>query len=379
MVCNNPLYVDDVGYVAALPLEWEKLTGKSFLISGASGLIGSFLVDVLMTRKQGIKIHAIGRNIESANARFSDYTGDDSFKFTAFDINEPLEDFVGNYDFVLHLASNTHPRAYSADPVGTITTNIIGLNNMLKFSLEHCTERFVFASSVEVYGANRGDTEYFTEDYCGNIDISKARSGYCEAKRCGETLCQSYIQQYGLDVVIPRFSRTYGPTMKMDDTKAISQFIRKGVEHEDIVLKSEGTQLFSYSYVADAVSGLLTVMLRGETGTPCNIADSKSDITLRELAGIVAEYSGKKVIFELPDENERRGYSPASKAIMDASRIKSLGWSPRYDIKTGITRTLDIIYPFFNPRPNSKRYLRLSDKLRRTREIMLPENISTVR
>ena len=342
MVCNNSLYIDDVEYVATLPLEWDRLAGKSFLISGASGMIGSFLIDVLMTRRKGIKIHALGRNIESANARFHDYVGNDSFKFTAFDISKPLEGF-GKYDFVLHLASNTHPRAYSADPVGTITTNIIGLNNMLKFSLEHGTERFVFASSVEVYGANRGDTEYFTEDYCGDIDISKARSGYCEAKRCGETLCQSYIQQYGLDAVIPRFSRTYGPTMKMDDTKAISQFIRKGAAHEDIVLKSEGTQLFSYSYVADAVSGLLTVLLSGETGTAYNIADKKSDITLRELAGIVAEYSGKKVIFELPDETERRGYSPASKAIMASSRIKSLGWSARYDIKTGITRTLDII------------------------------------
>ena len=336
MVCNNPLYIDDVEYVSALPLEWDKLTGKNFLISGASGMIGSFLIDVLMMRSQGIKIHALGRNIESANARFHDYAGNDCFRFTAFDINEPLEDFGGIYDFVLHLASNTHPRAYSADPVGTITANIIGLNNMLKFSLEHGTERFVFASSVEVYGENKGDTEYFTEDYCGNIDLSKARSGYCEAKRCGETLCQSYIQQYGLDVVIPRFSRTYGPTMKMDDTKAISQFIRKGAAHEDIVLKSEGTQLFSYSYVADSVSGLLTVLLSGENGTAYNIADTKSDITLRELAG-------KKVIFELPDETERRGYSPASKAIMDASRIKSLGWSSRYDIKAGITRTLDII------------------------------------
>lgn len=344
MVCNNPLYISDAEKIAALNLEWEKFSGKSFLISGASGLIGSFLVDVLMLRNskhnQHIKIHALGRNLESAK-RFSSYAPDD-FIFTACDINSTI-DFEGQYDFVIHLASNTHPLAYSSDPVGTITANIIGLNNLLSFSHTHGAERFAFASSVEVYGVNRGDTEYFSEDYCGNIDISKARSGYCEAKRCGETLCQSYIQQYGLDVVIPRFARTYGPTMKPDDSKAIAQFIRKGLAREDIVLKSEGSQLFSYSYVADAVSGLLTVILKGENGTAYNIADSESDITLKNLAGIIAEYAGKNVIFELPDDNEKRGYSPATKAVMNPSRLKSLGWLPLYDIKTGIIRTLDIM------------------------------------
>ena len=130
MVCNNPLYIDDVSQAASLNLEWEKFTGKSFLISGASGLIGSFLADVLMLRNakynQHMKIHALGRNLESAK-RFSSYVGDNNFIFTACDINSTI-DFDGQYDFVIHLASNTHPLAYSSDPVGTITANIIGLN-----------------------------------------------------------------------------------------------------------------------------------------------------------------------------------------------------------------------------------------------------------
>lgn len=342
MVCNNPLYIEDLEHVAGLGLDWSRLAGKTFLISGATGLIGSFLVDVLMSL-DGVNVHAIGRNIETAKSRFRDYFGDSRFTFTPHDINAPIADISTACDFVIHLASNTHPLAYSSDPVGTITTNIIGLNNMLTFARSHGTERFVFASSVEVYGVNRGDTEYFTEDYCGDIDISRARSGYCEAKRCGETLCQSYIQQYGLDIVIPRFARTYGPTMSMNDSKAIAQFLKKGLAREDIVLKSEGTQLFSYSYVADAVSGLLTVLLRGENGKAYNVADSESDAELREIAGIIAEYSGRKVVFQLPDDNERRGYSAATKAVMDSSRLKALGWSARYGMKDGLIRTLDIL------------------------------------
>ena len=348
MRTHNAMYIEDVQKTADLNLQWEKLNDASVLITGASGLIGTFLVDVLMHRNknysQHCRISAMGRNEEKARKRFSEYFDlHDEFEFIAHDVNLPLKNFTRNYDFILHMASNTHPLDYSRDPVGTINANIIGLNNLLSFSREHLTQRFMFASTVEVYGNNRGDTEFFDENYCGYIDISKARSGYPESKRCGETLCQSYIQQYGLDIVIPRFSRTYGPTMQENDSKAIAQFIRKSIAHEDIVLKSEGTQLYSYTYAPDAVSALLTVMTRGTNGDAYNIADEGSDITLRELAQTAASHAGRRVVFELPDENERRGYSLAMKARLNASKLKALGWNALYDIKTGITRTIDIL------------------------------------
>ena len=204
-------------------------------------------------------------------------------------------------------------------------------------------KRFVFASSVEVYGENRGDTDKFREDYCGYIDCNTLRAGYPESKRAGEALCQAYKKEKGIEVVLPRLSRTYGPTLLASDTKAISQFIHKGVDREDIVLKSEGTQLYSYSYVSDAVSGILYTMLLGENGEAYNIADEGSDITLRDLAALIAEYAGKKVVFELPDETERAGYSTATKALLDNSKIRELGWSSDVDIRKGITRTIEML------------------------------------
>ena len=344
---ENLIYQEDIKYVAGLTLPWEKLRNKRILITGASGLIGSFLIDVLMQKNScglNCTVYAIGRNLEKAQNRFLEYWGSPLFKFISHDINDPLKlKDVECVNYVVHLASNTHPVAYSTDPIGTVTANIIGTNNLLKFAVEHKAERFAFASSNEIYGENRGDVEFFDESYCGYIDSNTLRAGYPESKRCGEALCQAYKKQKNLDVVITRFTRSYGPTMLKSDTKAISQFIKKAVEGENIVLKSEGTQYYSYTYVADAISGLLTVLLCGINGEAYNIADEASDITLKDLAKIIAEFVGKKVVFELPDEMERAGYSKATKARLDGSKLKKLGWNARYDIRQGIVRTMKIL------------------------------------
>lgn len=204
---ENKLYLDDIQYVANLPLPWEKLQGKSILITGASGLIGSFLIDCLMYRNQinenvinsnYIHVLALGRNEDSAKERFSEYWDSKWFDFIPHDVNQPLNlPELGTVDFLFHLASNTHPIAYATDPIGTISTNIIGTKNLLDFAIDHYVTRFLFASSSEVYGENRGDVELFSEVYCGYIDSNTMRACYPESKRCGEALCQAYKHHLG--------------------------------------------------------------------------------------------------------------------------------------------------------------------------------------
>lgn len=349
---DNELYMKDVAKIANLPYNWALLKGKKLAISGGTGMVGTFLVDVLMYRnmelKQNTDIYILGRDKYKAADRFAKYGKSVYINFVKQDVNNPIEGIcegtkISQIDYIIHAASNTHPMAYSEDPIGTISANIIGTKNLLDWATKVKCKRFVFLSSVEVYGENRGDVEKFSEEYMGYIDSNTLRAGYPESKRCGEALCQAYIKQRGMDVVIPRLSRVYGPTMLPSDTKALSQFIQKGIKHESIVLKSQGTQKYSYSYVADAVSAIFRIMFDGKCGEAYNVASDGSDIMLKDLAGIIANYVKKNVVFELPDAKESQGYSKATKAMLNTDKLKAIGWQSLYDIDKGLTRTIDIL------------------------------------
>ena len=348
---SNKLYLDDLSYVLSLNFPWNKLKNSTVLISGATGMLGSMLIDVILLGNNimdlNCSIIALSRSCSKLKKRFNYAKA--NFDKTLFlhelDINNPIElkNITKKIDYIIHLASNTHPVAYSTDPIGTILANIYGTKNLLDFCVKNKSQRFLFASSNEIYGENRGDVEFFSEGYCGYIDCNTLRAGYPESKRCGEALCQAYIKQYGVDVVISRLTRTYGPTLSTTDTKALTQFLFKALNNEDIVLKSEGNQFYSYTYAADALAGLFTVLFNGVSGEAYNIADEQSDIKLKDLAKIIANTANRKVVFELPNETEKAGFSKATKARLDATKLKKLGWKLHYPIKNGVERVFCIM------------------------------------
>ena len=341
---DSKLYIDDIERLTKVNLSFDKLKNKKILITGASGLIGSFFIDTIMylneTNDFNCHIYAVG--LSKINKRFSNYDNNKCFTYISHDVNKSLK-IKEKSDYVVHLASNTHPVLYATKPISTITTNVIGTKNMLDYAVKCKAKRFIFASSNEIYGENRGDVELFNEDYCGYINSNTLRAGYPESKRCGEALCQAYIEEKKLDVVIARFTRTYGPTMLKEDSKAISQFISKAMNNEDIVLKSKGNQYYSFTYVYDAVYGLFTVLLNGECGEAYNISNIDSDITLADLAKIIAKVVGRKVVFEIPNEIENKGFSKATKARLDNKKISQIGYKPIYDIRNGVEQTISIL------------------------------------
>ena len=205
--------------------------------------------------------------------------------------------------------------------------------------LKNQKARTLFVSSVEIYGENNSDVDSYSEKDCGYIDCNTMRAGYPESKRVSESLCQAYISKYKMDIVIARLCRVFGPTMLESDSKALSQFIKKAVKGEDIVLKSEGKQFYSYIYVFDAVSALLTILLKGQRGEAYNVSNDSCNITLKDLSEKIAFSVGKKVIFELPDKKEQNGYSLATKAILDSSKLKSLGYTSLYSLNEALINT----------------------------------------
>ncbi len=327
------LEFEDIKKVAALPYQWGKLNNKTILISGGTGFIGTFITEVVRYRNE-----KFGTNTKIISLSRRGGESNDMVEYLKTDITKPVK-YDGSVDYILHLASNTHPKQYGEDPVGTITTNVIGCDNLLRLAVEKKAS-FLLASSVEIYG--QGTEEPMDEHYCGYIDCNIARSGYNEAKRTCEALCQSYKQQYGIEIKIARLARVFGADKKKD-TKAMSQFMDKAVAGEDIVLKSKGNQRFSYCYIADAVSGLFKVMLDGESGQAYNVADEDDGLTLGGYAEFMAGLAGKEVVYEIEDD---AAASRASFALLDCAKIKDIGWKPIFTVKEGLERTYSVMSHF---------------------------------
>lgn len=331
-------YQEDILRIFEQDLPWEKLSGANILVTGATGLIGGCLVETLLLNpKRDYQVYASGRNKERAMLRFKNFADDATFHFVEYDVMQPFRNDV-HFDYIVHAASNANPKFYATQPVEVMKANFDGVANLMEYGINHGMKRFLYVSSGEVYG--EGDGRVFTEDYSGYVDCAKPRSCYPSSKRAAETLCVSYAAEYGADIVIARPCHIYGPHFTEQDNRVYAQFIRNVLHDEDIVMKSTGEQFRSWCYVVDCVSALLHILLKGTNGEAYNIADAESNISIRELAETIADIGGRKVVIDIPDADEKRGFNPVTKSVFSTGKLVSLGWKPRNHIMSGLSNTI---------------------------------------
>lgn len=335
MIKNSITYQKAIEQVASI----IPVSGGRILVTGSTGLIGSCIIDVLMAANdlfdKQFEIFALGRNEVQLQSRFGMA---EDLHFVIQNVIEPIA--IEGLAYIIHAASNADPKSYALYPSETIVTNILGAKSVLDYCKGKKT-RALFTSTFEVYG--KLEQDQYDENQYGVIDLNLIRSCYPESKRTAEMLFKSYADEYGVDCVITRLSSVYGPTMKDSDSKAHAQFIYNALAGENIVLKSKGSQVRSYCYVMDAVSGILTVLFRGKKGEAYNVANQDSIISIANLAQIIADSAGTKVVFERPDEIENKGFSKPQNCVLKTEKIRELGWTGKYDIMAGIHETMVIL------------------------------------
>lgn len=350
---DSDTYVKDLKEVVEKTPVIREFAGKTVLITGAGGLICSGIVDLLLMSNAiyhtQITIYAADINVDGVVARFSafpDKVAAEYLHIVNYDATKENKfDFV--VDYIIHGASNAHPKAIAERPVETMLDNFSGMYELLEYAKRVQAKNTLFISSSEVYGL-KNNNEPFKEDEYGFLDILNPRNSYSSGKRAGETLCASYSSEYGIHTNIVRPGHIYGPTASPRDTRVGSSFAYDAANGRDIVLKSEGKQIRSYCYVLDCDAAMLTVLLKGELAKAYNISDSNSVITIRELARLYAEAGKVRVIMDLPTDKERKAFNPMENSSLSSERLEQLGWKGVFDVAEGTKHTVIVLKDVLN-------------------------------
>lgn len=340
----NRVLEDDLKTIIAEDLSWEKLKNKTVMITGASGMVGSYMLYVLLMlndeKHYGIKVDAVMRNV---NKLPEEIRNREDVNVVVADVTKDIPD-VGDIDYIIHAASPASPLIMQNQPVETIAANTIGTFKTLELAKEKNAKGYLFISSREIYGQPDEGQEFFYENTYGFVDQLNPRSCYSEGKKAAETMCVCFHEEYGLNTKIARLAHTYGPGMSIYDGRVQADFLKNVYHNEDIVLKSEGTAVRTYTYIADAIAGMYRILLDSED-IVYNIGNEAGKVSIRDLAEILVSIypeRGLKLVFDIP-EGGTKGTAPYTLGILSSEKLRKLGWDPKYSVKDGFKRTLEYL------------------------------------
>ncbi len=354
-IYNSCQWNSDVENVMNSLPELSQLSGKSVMITGAAGLICSAIVDILFMfndkhpNKSPITIIGAGRWIEEMEARFHEHIHRSDFIFVAYDAAKSDNSLPDDLEpsFIIHAASNAFPAMIMKEPVETILSNVNGIYDMLRLAKLHDAKRVLYVSSSEVYGKKENSDPYREGEY-GFIDQLNPRNSYSIGKRAAENMCTSFASEYGVESVIVRPGHIYGPTASQQDTRVSSSFAWSAAKGQDIIMKSDGSQLRSYCHCLDCASAMLKVLLCGENGHAYNISNPDSIISIKEMAIELAKAGGVRLLKEAASKTELATYNPMDNSSLDSTSLQELGWEGLFNAHEGLFNTVKVMKEMLN-------------------------------
>ena len=343
---NSPVLEEDMQDIYARGLDWQKLRGKTVLLTGATGMLASyvafFLVYLNEEHAMGMRLLLHVRSEERARARFGAYADAPYISFVQHDLREPWQ-IEGAVDFIIHAASLANPAYYKTMPVEVAEPNVLGTYHLLRLAKEKGTQSFLFFSSGDVYGKMQEGAGEIHEGDCGAADPLDLISCYGGSKRMGETWCRLFFVEYGVPAKIARIAHTYAPTMDMEaDPRVFASFMKCVRDGTDIVMHSDGSARRPFCYIADAVAAFFLILFEGAAGEAYNVSNDRAFLSIRELADVLVQLRpelGLKVVAkERPKDAAylENNFNKANRPSAD--KLRALGWQCRYDAAQGFAR-----------------------------------------
>ena len=347
----NSIITQDMEDIYSRELPWEELDGKTILLTGAYGMLASYIVYFIffIRNKKNIKVNliAIVRNKDKFYKKFSDITEMDNITVIENDVSEPM-DIDGNIDYIIHAASLASPQYYSVCPVDVLNPNTIGTYYLLQLAKEKNVKGFLMFSTCDVYGVPNAVNGMITEDSYGRMDTLDIHNCYSESKRMAETMCKAFNVQYGIHTKIARIAHTYAPTMDIDnDPRVFASFVKNIVKEQDIVMKSDGSGKRSFCYITDAIAGYFTILFKGVDGEAYNVCNASQFISVKELADTLVSLYPEKNLKVIRKERQKSEHYTENSLLVgcdnipDNSKLEGLGWNADVNIEEGFKRVID--------------------------------------